>query len=123
MLQCVVWLCELGQRSCADTILFCYVLQNEALPIFLNTIVPEYVAVILSVSAVLIFGEILPSAVFTGPKQLSIGKGPLWGHAVQLCIMFINSSCLSAAASLHWLVKGLMVLFFVLAFPIAKLLD
>lgn len=118
----VVWLCGLGQRSCADTVLVCCVLQNEALPIFLNTIVPEYVAVILSVSAVLIFGEILPSAVFTGPKQLSIGKSHSC-HAVQLCIIFTNSSCLSAAASLHWLVKGLMVLFFVLAFPIAKLLD
>ena len=46
--------------------------QNEALPIFLNLIVPEYLAVILSVSFVLIFGEILPSAVFTGPKKLTI---------------------------------------------------
>ena len=27
------------------------------------------------------------------------------------------------AASLHWLVKGLIVLFFVLAWPISKLLD
>ena len=28
-----------------------------------------------------------------------------------------------AAASLHWLVKGLICLFFILAWPIAKLLD
>mgnify|MGYP006902753980 CR=1 FL=1 len=47
--------------------------QNEALPIFLNAIVPEYIAIILSVSFVLVFGEIIPSAVFTGPKRLTIG--------------------------------------------------
>ena len=46
--------------------------QNEALPIFLNMIVPEFVAVIMSVTLVLIFGEIIPSAVFTGPKKLTI---------------------------------------------------
>jgi metal transporter CNNM len=34
----------------------------EALPIFLDKLVPEYLAIILSVTFVLIFGEIIPQA-------------------------------------------------------------
>ena len=45
---------------------------NEALPIFLDRLVPEYVAILISVTMVLIFGEILPSAVFSGPRQLQL---------------------------------------------------
>ncbi|KAF4320920.1 hypothetical protein BBO99_00000732 [Phytophthora kernoviae] len=45
---------------------------NEALPIFLNKLVPEAVSILLSVTCVLFFGEIIPSAVFTGPNQLRI---------------------------------------------------
>lgn len=45
---------------------------NEALPVFLDNLVPAWVAVLISVSLVLVFGEIIPSAVFTGPRQLSI---------------------------------------------------
>lgn len=45
---------------------------NETLPLFLDKLVPSYVAVILSVTLVLIFGEILPSALFSGPNQLKI---------------------------------------------------
>ncbi|TMW64312.1 hypothetical protein Poli38472_012934 [Pythium oligandrum] len=72
---------------------------NEALPIFLSKLVPESVSIILSVTCVLIFGEILPSAVFTGPNQLRI-----------------------AAA----LTPGVRVLMFVaapIAYPIARCLD
>jgi metal transporter CNNM len=46
---------------------------NEALPIFLDRIVPyPWMAILLSVTLVLIFGEIIPSAIFTGPNQLRI---------------------------------------------------
>eukprot|EP00826_Nyctotherus_ovalis_P062718 TRINITY_DN9124_c0_g1_i5.p1 TRINITY_DN9124_c0_g1~~TRINITY_DN9124_c0_g1_i5.p1 ORF type:complete len:509 (+),score=140.79 TRINITY_DN9124_c0_g1_i5:150-1676(+) len=44
----------------------------EALPICLNMLVPEYLAIILSVTAVLIFGEVLPQAICTGPNQIAI---------------------------------------------------
>ncbi|CAE8688191.1 unnamed protein product [Polarella glacialis] len=47
-------------------------MANEALPVFLGHLVPAWVAVLISVSFVLVFGEIIPSAIFTGPKQLSI---------------------------------------------------
>lgn len=47
-------------------------LANEALPIFLDELVPSWAAVLISVSAVLIFCEVIPSAIFTGPSQLRI---------------------------------------------------
>ncbi len=74
-------------------------LANEALPLFLDELVPSYVAVILSVSFVLFFGEIIPSAIFTGPNQLAI------------------------SSKLAPLVRLVLVLLAPLAWPIAKLLD
>ena len=81
------------------TLLLMNSMANEALPLFLDQIVPSYVAVILSVTLVLFFGEIIPSAVFTGPNQMKI------------------------ASMLAPLVRAVMCLLFPLAFPIAKLLD
>ena len=72
---------------------------NEALPLFLDKLVPSYVAVILSVTLVLFFGEIIPSAVFTGPNQLKI------------------------ASSLVPLVRTIMIIVSPIAYPIAKTLD
>ncbi|KAL4165294.1 hypothetical protein KRP22_004023 [Phytophthora ramorum] len=72
---------------------------NEALPIFLDKLVPEGVSIILSVTCVLMFGEIIPSAIFTGPNQLRI------------------------AAALTPGVKVLMVVVSPIAYPISKVLD
>ena len=72
---------------------------NEALPIFLDSIVPSWLAIVLSVSLVLLFGEILPSAVFTGPSQLKIA---------------------SSFATLVWC---LIIVLYPIAFPISKFLD
>ena len=44
----------------------------EALPIFLDSIVPAAIAIVISVTAVLFFGEIIPQAVCTGPNQIRI---------------------------------------------------
>ncbi|CAM9337911.1 unnamed protein product [Discosporangium mesarthrocarpum] len=60
------------------TLLLFNSLANEALPIFLDNLVPAWMAVILSVSLVLFFGEILPSALFTGPNQMAIASGMAW---------------------------------------------
>ena len=70
----------------------------EALPIFLNQLIPEYAAIMLSVTFVLIFGEIIPQALFT-KHRLTIG---------------------SALAPLVW---ALQFLCFPVSFPIALLLD
>ena len=45
---------------------------NEALPIFLDVIVPSWAAVVLSVTVVLFVGEIGPSAICTGPSKLRV---------------------------------------------------
>lgn len=81
------------------TLLLMNSLANEALPVFLNHLVPDYVAVLLSVTLVLFFGEIIPSAIFTGPDQMSI------------------------AATLVPIVKIVMIVLSPIAYPISLLLD
>lgn len=81
------------------TLLLLNSIANEALPLFLDQVVPSWLAVILSVTLVLFFGEIIPSAFFTGPGQLS------------------------KAASMSGLVRFFMVVLYPISYPIAKLLD
>jgi len=71
----------------------------EALPIFLNDLVPEYIAVIVSVTLVLLFGEILPQALCTGPNQINI------------------------AGFLSPFTKMLMFITCPISFPLGKMLD
>ena len=56
------------------TLLLCNASAMEALPIFLNRLVDEYAAIAISVSLVLVFGEVLPQAVCTGPSQIKIAS-------------------------------------------------
>ena len=72
---------------------------TEALPIFLNNLVPEWAAIVISVTMVLFVGEIIPAAILTGPKQLQI------------------------AATLTPLVYTVFVLFFIFSYPISLALD
>ena len=72
---------------------------NETLPLFLDRMVPSWVAVVMSVTLVLMFGEILPSALFTGSGQLTL------------------------AAALTPVVWVCMITFGFIAYPIAKVLD
>ena len=80
-------------------LLLCNAAANEALPIFLNRLVDEGTAVLISVTCVLIFGEILPSAVMTGPAQLRI------------------------AAAVAPFIKGLLIVTAPISWPMAKGLD
>jgi metal transporter CNNM len=81
------------------TLLLLNSMANEALPLFMDNLVPSYLAVIFSVTLVLMFGEILPSAVFTGPNQMRLAS-----HLIPL-------------------VKLVMLLLLPISYPIAKLLD
>jgi metal transporter CNNM len=47
---------------------------NEALPIFLDELVPSWCAIIVSVTLVLICGEVIPTAIFSGPHQLAMAS-------------------------------------------------
>lgn len=81
------------------TLLLFNAAANEALPIFLDAIVPAWAAIIVAVTLVLICGEIVPTALFTGPNQLQI------------------------AARFTPLVYFLQFSFYPVAYPMAKLLD
>ena len=81
------------------TLLLNTVLCAETLPIFLEMMVPGWVAIIFSIIVLLIFGEVLPQAICTGPNQLKIAYNTVP------------------------IVKALMVIFFPICYPIAKLLD
>lgn len=81
------------------TLLLLNSIANEALPIFLDEILPSWAAVLVSVTCVLFFGEILPSAVFTGPSQLRM------------------------ASTMAPCVRCLMVVLYPIAKPIALVLD
>ena len=72
---------------------------NEALPVFLEKIVPGYAAIVASTILVLVFGEIIPSSIFGGRRQLEL------------------------ASNLSWIVKVLFVVLFIVAKPIALFLD
>jgi len=81
------------------TLLLANASANEMLPIFLDSILDPVMAIVLSVTAVLIFGEILPSAVFTGPNQVRM------------------------AAMMTPLLWFIVVLFYPISYPISRLLD
>lgn len=81
------------------TLLLMNAFAMEALPIFLDKIVPEYLAIVISVSLVLLFGEVIPQAICTGPDQVKI------------------------AAYVAPLTRFLMVISSPISYPIAKLLD
>ena len=74
-------------------------LANEALPIFLGSLVPNYLAILVSVVLVLICGEIVPSALFTGPRQLQMS---------------------ARLANVVWF---LLALFYPIAYPLSRVLD
>lgn len=56
-----------------STLLLSNSLSLEALPIFLDKIVPSYMAIIISTIAVVVFGEVIPQAYCTGSHKVTIG--------------------------------------------------
>jgi metal transporter CNNM len=80
------------------TLLLWNALAMEALPLFLDRMVPEFLAVILSVTFVLIFGEVLPQAV-------------------------ISRYGLAIGGNLAWFVHILIIIALPVAYPASKVLD
>eukprot|EP00756_Hemistasia_phaeocysticola_P047880 Hpha_TRINITY_DN22337_c0_g1::TRINITY_DN22337_c0_g1_i1::g.177837::m.177837 len=71
---------------------------NEILPLYLDHLLPHWAVIIVSITLVLIFGEILPSALFSSDRML-------WANR------------------LYWLVQFIRYITWPIALPIAKLLD
>ncbi|KAI9128738.1 hypothetical protein K1719_000221 [Acacia pycnantha] len=86
------------QHQLLVTLLLCNAVAMEALPIYLDRMFNEYVAIILSVTFVLCFGEVIPQAICTR-----------YGLAV--------------GSNFIWLVRILMTICYPIAYPIGKILD
>ncbi|XP_057964916.1 DUF21 domain-containing protein At4g14240 [Malania oleifera] len=86
------------QHQLLVTLLLCNACAMEALPIYLDKIFHPLVAISLSVTFVLTFGEIIPQAVCSRYGLL-------------------------VGANFVWLVRILMILCYPIAYPIGKLLD
>eukprot|EP00882_Tetradesmus_deserticola_P024368 GHRQ01026629.1.p1 GENE.GHRQ01026629.1~~GHRQ01026629.1.p1 ORF type:complete len:237 (+),score=110.85 GHRQ01026629.1:423-1133(+) len=80
------------------TLLLCNACAMEALPLFLDKLTQPVTAIIVSVTAVLIFGEVLPQA---------------------LCSRY----GLAIGYYCSWLVRGLMALTSPISWPVGRLLD
>ncbi|KAJ8467127.1 hypothetical protein OPV22_029679 [Ensete ventricosum] len=86
------------QHQLLVTLLLCNAAAMEALPLYLDKIFHPFVAVVLSVTFVLTFGEVIPQAICTR-----------YGLAV--------------GANFVWLVRILMIICYPIAYPIGKVLD
>ncbi|KAF9673315.1 hypothetical protein SADUNF_Sadunf10G0011300 [Salix dunnii] len=86
------------QHQLLVTLLLCNAASMEALPIYLDKLFNQYVAIILSVTFVLAFGEVIPQAICTR-----------YGLAV--------------GANFVWLVRILMIICYPISYPIGKVLD
>ncbi|XP_052186782.1 DUF21 domain-containing protein At5g52790-like isoform X3 [Diospyros lotus] len=87
-----------NQHRLLCTLLICNSLAMEALPIFVDALLPAWGAILISVTLILAFGEIIPQA---------------------LCSKY----GLSVGAKLSPLVRLLVIVVFPLSYPISKLLD
>ena len=81
------------------TLLFVNAGANEALPLCLNELLPPYAVITVSVTLVVLFGEILPTAIFTGPRRLRIA-----------------AHCVPATRAMMWLTAPI-------SFPMSLALD
>ncbi|GAB2266461.1 DUF21 domain-containing protein At4g14240 [Dionaea muscipula] len=86
------------QHQLLVTLLLCNAVAMEAMPIYLDKLFNQYVAILLSVTFVLAFGEVIPQSICTR-----------YGLAV--------------GANFVWLVRILMIVCCPIAYPIGKVLD
>ncbi|XP_073131975.1 DUF21 domain-containing protein At4g14240-like [Henckelia pumila] len=86
------------QHQLLVTLLLCNAAAMEALPIYLDKLFNQYVAIILSVTFVLFFGEVIPQAICSR-----------YGLAV--------------GANFIYLVRVLMIICYPISYPIGKILD
>ncbi|KAK6913874.1 CNNM, transmembrane domain [Dillenia turbinata] len=86
------------QHQLLVTLLLCNACAMEALPIYLDKMFNQFVAIVLSVTFVLAFGEVIPQAICSR-----------YGLAV--------------GANFVWLVRILMIICYPIAYPIGKILD
>jgi hypothetical protein len=74
----------------------------ETMPLFLDNLFPSWLAVLLSVTVLLVVGEIIPSAIFTGPEQLRLAS------RLTPLMSFFLQALYPVAAPLIWLLNSLV---------------
>jgi metal transporter CNNM len=82
-----------------STLLLSNALAMEALPIFLDKIVPAFAAILISTVSVLIFGEVIPQAYCTGSHQIPIAYYTWLGHHEDKIVL--DKSNLKTLLQLH----------------------
>lgn len=70
------------------TLLIVDAIAYETLPLFLDKLMPAWAVLLLSTTLVLLFGEILPSAICMGPQQLQLGYYMLPPFKVLMFILY-----------------------------------
>ena len=86
------------------TLLLMNALAYECLPLFLDELLPTYLTILFSVSLLLIFGEIIPSAIFTGPDQLVLASK--LAPAVSISMTVLSPIVTPLVKLLDWLVPS-----------------
>ncbi|XP_061347862.1 DUF21 domain-containing protein At4g14240-like [Gastrolobium bilobum] len=86
------------QHQLLVTLLLCNAACMEALPIYLDKMFNQFLAIILSVTFVLFFGEVIPQAICSR-------------YGLAVCANFV------------WLVRVLMIICYPIAYPFGKVLD
>jgi Cyclin M transmembrane N-terminal domain len=74
----------------------------ETMPLFLDNLFPSWLAVLLSVTVLLVVGEIIPSAIFTGPEQLRLAS------QLTPLMSFFLKVLYPVAAPLIWLLNSMV---------------
>jgi len=102
-------------RNCFN----CYLGFNELLPLFIDSIpgASGWIALVLPTITVMIFGEIIPQS-FCTRYGLAVGaRLSMYSVLSRWC------SRLNISNDIVWLVKGLQILFFPIAWPFAWVLN
>lgn len=82
------------------TLLLSNALAMESLPIFLDAIMPATLAIILSTTIVLIFGEVVPQAICLGENQIKIAAS--LAPFVRMLILVLSPICYPISKGLDY---------------------
>jgi hypothetical protein len=84
------------------TLLLAEALFYESMPLLMDNLLPSWAAILMSVTVLLVFGEIIPSAFVTGPEQLR------WASRLTPLMNFLLWFLHPVAAPLTWMLDTMV---------------
>jgi hypothetical protein len=84
------------------TLLLSEALFYESMPLLMDNLLPSWAAILMSVTVLLVFGEIIPSAFVTGPEQLR------WASRLTPLMNFLLWFLHPVAAPLTWMLDTMV---------------